>query len=305
MIVSDPELFRAQIRSGWLIGDSPPVPRAVFLVEPSGFRLSEQTARDNQYMDLDVQVDPNRALDQHRRLAEALTACGVPVVRFPGHPSTPDDLFPNNVFATIRDRLIVGAMCHPERRLEAKRADIRSFFESLMECEVIDLSGRDLVAELTGSLVIDRARRLGFCGLSQRANKAGCEAMHEAFDLAMTFQFELSPHEYHTNVVMSVLASRAVLICPDGFVDARVPEAICEAFRDHCLILSEAEKLAFAANCIAVNFEDLFMSELAAETLSSAHHAKLQSWGFKVHSVALDEIEKAGGSLRCCVAEIF
>lgn len=305
MIVTDPEIFRAQLRSGWLIGDSPPVPRAVFLVEPSGFRLSEQTAQDNQYMDLGVQVDASRALDQHRRLAEAITACGVPVVRFPGHPTTPDDLFPNNVFATIRDRLIIGAMRHPERRLEAERADIRGFFEGLMECEVADLSHRNVVAELTGALVIDRARRLGFCGLSQRADQAGCQAMHEVFDLAMTFQFELSPVEYHTNVVMSVLASRAVLLCPDGFADVAVPEAICEAFEDHCLILSEAEKIAFAANCIAVNFHDVFMSQLAADTLSSANHAKLESWGFKVHAVAFDEIEKAGGSVRCCVAEIF
>jgi N-dimethylarginine dimethylaminohydrolase len=27
--------------------------------------------------------------------------------------------------------------------------------------------------------------------------------------------------------------------------------------------------------------------------------------GFAVREVALDEIEKAGGSLRCCVAEIY
>jgi N-dimethylarginine dimethylaminohydrolase len=27
--------------------------------------------------------------------------------------------------------------------------------------------------------------------------------------------------------------------------------------------------------------------------------------GFKVESVALDAIEAAGGSLRCCVGEIF
>jgi len=28
-------------------------------------------------------------------------------------------------------------------------------------------------------------------------------------------------------------------------------------------------------------------------------------WDFAVASVPLDEIEKAGGSLRCCVAGIF
>ena len=33
--------------------------------------------------------------------------------------------------------------------------------------------------------------------------------------------------------------------------------------------------------------------------------AALERNGFAIEAVALDEIEKAGGSLRCCVAEIF
>ncbi|MEN1727845.1 MAG: amidinotransferase, partial [Pseudomonadota bacterium] len=72
MIVRHPDDFRAQIRDGWLNRDAPAVPKAVFLVEPSEFTLSEQSARDNVYMDLSVEVDPARALDQHRRLSDAI-----------------------------------------------------------------------------------------------------------------------------------------------------------------------------------------------------------------------------------------
>ena len=306
MIVKTPEDFRRQIDAGWLNSDSPAVPRAVFLVEPSGFRLSEQSARDNVYMDLSVSVDPARALDQHRHLAERIAACDIPVVRFPGHASTPDDLFPNNVFATIPGRCIIGRMLHPERQLEARRRDIRGFFSDLLQYQTVDLSTDDkLVAELTGALIVDRSHRIGYCGLSQRVDRAGSEAMHRAFDLALTFEFELKPSEYHTNVVMSVLASRALIICPDAFVDPAVPEAIAAAYPGHVLTISQAEKEAFAGNCIALTHKDLFMSQTAVDALSSASLDRLQSWGFEVHGVALDEIEKAGGSLRCCVAEIF
>jgi len=31
----------------------------------------------------------------------------------------------------------------------------------------------------------------------------------------------------------------------------------------------------------------------------------LETAGFELRGVPLDEIEKAGGSLRCCVAEIY
>ncbi len=305
MIVRHPDEFRAQIEAGWLNNDGPAVPRAVFLVEPTDFRLSEQSARDNVYMDLSVQVDPARALDQHRRLSERITACGIPLVRFPGHSSTPDDLFPNNVFATIPGRCIIGRMRHPERQLEARRPDIRQFFSDLLGYQEIDLSQRDLFAELTGVLVIDRSHRIGYCGISQRVDEAGCRAMHEAFDLALTFQFDLKPSEYHTNVVMSVLASRALIICPDAFADPEVPAAIASAYQGHVLEISRQEKEAFAGNCIALNFKDLFISQAAVDALPPAKLATLESWDFEIHAVELDEIEKAGGSLRCCVAEIF
>ena len=47
------------------------------------------------------------------------------------------------------------------------------------------------------------------------------------------------------------------------------------------------------------------MSERAAASLSAAQRDALAAWGFAIRSVPLAEIEKAGGSLRCCVGEIF
>lgn len=47
------------------------------------------------------------------------------------------------------------------------------------------------------------------------------------------------------------------------------------------------------------------MSQMAADNLSTTNHEILKQAGFNVHAVDLSEIEKAGGSLRCCVGEIF
>ena len=306
MIVTTPEAFRKEMAAGWIKADAAAVPRAVFLVEPAEFRLSRQAARDNAYMDLTVGVNPALALAQHRDLSDAIAACGIPVIRFPGCADNPDDLFPNNVFATTAGRFIIGAMRHPERQREAERKDIRAFFTELMGYPEFDLSKRDCIAELTGALVMDRARRLGFCGLTGRVDAAGCQAMHEAFDLALTFRFELRPEEYHTNVVMSVLASRALVICPDAFVDPDVPAAIAEAFPGHVLEISRAEKECFVGNCLALGFDDLFISATAWRALAPNKRRVIeQDWKFTVHAVELDEVEKAGGSLRCCIGEIF
>ena len=138
---------------------------------------------------------------------------------FPGGPDTPDALFPNNVFATAPGRLIVGRMRHEVRQREAVRADLRGFFTGLLGYRELDLSQQPHPCELTGALVIDRARGLGYCGLSERCDEAGAALMHEAFGLRATLMFDLAPGEYHTNVVLAVLAGRAALVCPAGFAD--------------------------------------------------------------------------------------
>ncbi len=276
------------------------------MIDPDRFFVSDQTARDNLYMDTAVETDTDRAMRQHRLLAQTISDCGVPVIRFPGRASTPDDVFPNNVFATAPGRFIVGSMLHPQRRLEANRTDIRELFTGLLGYQCFDLSKQPgLVAELTGAMVIDRGRGIGFCGLTQRVNPAGCQAMHEAFNLNLTYQFELQPTEYHTNVVMTVLADRVLIICPSAFVDSEAPKAIAAAYPGHVLEIDAAEKTAFAGNCIAVNDQDVMLSMTALEALPVSKQQQLRDWGFELHAVPFSELEKAGGSVRCTIGEIY
>lgn len=302
MIVDTPAAFLAAFPS------LPPVDRAAargaFLVAPLAFRLADESAQDNRYMAMQSGVDANAALAEHAELARRLGGT-LPVITFPGDPATPDAVFPNNVFATAPQRAIVGHMRHAVRRREAERADIRGFFRDVLGYAERDLSTQPGIAELTGALVIDRARGIGYCGLSERCDRAGAAAMHDAFGLKLTWCFALAPGEYHTNVVLSVLAGRAVVVAPDGFADRAVVDAIVSAYAPRALMLTPAQKADYAGNCIALSDDAVWMSARAAASLSGEQHRALESWGFRVEAVALPEIEKAGGSLRCCVGEIY
>ncbi len=282
----------------------PPTARAAFLVAPDGFARAEQSARDNQYMAQAGAFDAAGAMAQHRGLHRGL-ASELPVMCFPGSPDTPDALFPNNVFATAPGRLIVGRMRHEVRQREAVRADLRGFFTGLLGYRELDLSQQPHPCELTGALIIDRARGLGYCGLSERCDEAGAALMHEAFGLRATLMFDLAPGEYHTNVVLAVLAGRAALICPAGFADPAVVEAIANLHAPFGICLSPAEHAAFAGNAIALTGASVWMSAGADATLTASTRQGLAEAGFRVRSVVLDAIEAAGGSLRCCVAEVF
>src|SRR5690606_19883847 len=125
---------------------------------------------------------------------------------------------------------IVGRMRHGVRRREALREDIRGFFRDVCGYREVDLSAQPHPCELTGALVIDRARGLGFCGLSERCDEAGARLMHEAFGLRATLLFELAPGEYHANVVLAVLAGRALVVAADGFADPRVVQALASLY---------------------------------------------------------------------------
>ena len=313
MITADLDRFVARARA-CAPDFGPATARAAFLVTPEGFARAEESAQDNRYMAAADNYHGEAALAEHRALQRALSA-DLPVFAFPGDPATPDAVFPNNVFAIARPdaqvlpqappRLLVGRMRHAVRQAEAARADIRGFFRDTAGAVEIDLSQQPHPCELTGSLVIDRARGLGFCGLSERCDEAGAALMHEAFGLRATLLFDLAPGEYHTNVVMSVLAGRALVVCPAGFADPAVAAAIASLYAPHVVELTPAQKASFAGNGIALSPDRVWLSAAAAASLTAAQQACLQRAGFAVGQVALDEIEKAGGSLRCCVAEIY
>ena len=278
--------------------------RAAFLVAPDGFGLAAESAKDNRYMAEAAAFDAARASAQHRELQRALSA-ELPVICFAGDPATPDAVFPNNVFATAPGRSIIGRMRHPVRQREAARTDIRRFFADAVGYDEIDLSTQPHVCELTGALVIDRARGLGYCGLSERCDETGAKLMHDAFGLRATLMFDLAPGEYHTNVVLAVLGGRAAMICADGFADPAVVETIATGYAPHAIHLTPDERAAFAGNAIALGPVTVWMSVTAAQALSPATRAALASAGFALRSVALDAIEAAGGSLRCCVGELY
>ena len=302
MITRDLDAFTAFAR-GVAPDFGPATARAAFLVAPDGFALAEQSAKDNAYMADAAAFDAQRASMQHRDLQRAISKV-LPTICFAGDPATPDAVFPNNVFGTSAGRCIVGRMRHEVRQREAERADIRGFFADVLGCEEIDLSTQPHPCELTGALVIDRTRGLGFCGLSERCDEQGARLMHEAFGLRATLLFDLAPGEYHTNVVLAVLAGRAAVVCPKGFADPAVPDAIADLY-PHALACSEAEHAAFVGNCIALSADTVWMSAAAAQALGHHHRGMLAAAGFRLEAVALEAIEAAGGSLRCCIGEIY
>jgi hypothetical protein len=306
MITSSPlefkEAFEAIQRSGHF---SPKTMKAGLLVDPNGFNTSLQSAQDNVYVKTDASIDIEKAHKQHQGLARTMRGLGLPVISFKGELGHNEAVYCNNVFGTVTGRFIVGQMFHQVRQQEANRKDIRKFFVEAMGRKLCDLSLEPGVCELTGSMVIDRVYNVGFCGLSNRADEEGCRRMHEAFGLDATLQFRLNPAEYHTNIVLQILAGKVCVLYKPGFDDPHVADVIESLYLNRTASISEHEKNSFVANCIAATEQDVLMSRRASDALSPETRHVLERNGFEVHGVEVGELEKGGGSLRCLIAEIF
>ena len=129
--------------------------------------------------------------------------------------------------------------------------------------------------------------------------------MHAAFELELTFRFELAPSEYHANLVLAILAGRVCVLHAGSFTDPEVPKAIARGYPGRTLLLSDEEKAAFAGNCIAVTERDVLFSQTSIEALRPSSLKIFQENDFRVQGVDINELEKGGGSLRCLIAEVF
>ena len=132
MIVKTPEDFIQAVQTNIYPIKQAGAMKAAFMVSPVGFTLDEQTASDNEYMQMDQETNADLAIVQQMHLARKISDCGIPVVTFPGSPETPDAVFPNNAFATAHgNKYIIGAMLHENRQKETMRQDIRMFFNDM------------------------------------------------------------------------------------------------------------------------------------------------------------------------------
>ena len=86
---------------------------------------------------------------------------------------------------------------------------------------------------------------------------------------------------------------------------SEAPRAIARSLDDRVVWLSRAQKNAFAGNAIALATDRTWISARGTGSLDPDQLAEIERAGFRIGDIALDEIEKAGGSLRCCIAEIF
>lgn len=295
----------------------------VMMVRPAAFGPNVETAASNRFQARGA-AGPQAAaaaLGEFDRLADALAAAGVEIVVAADTPlpAKPDAVFPNNWLTTHSDGLVVlYPMLVPSRRPE-RRSDLVEALASdhgRVVTAVVDLAGwerRDRALEGTGSLVLDRRRRIAYVSLSPRTSAEPLAQWtrllgYRVVDFTATDQAGVPV--YHTNVMMSVGEAFAV-VALESIADPgeriRV-QASLETSQVEILAISREQMAGFAANLLQLATPQgpvIALSTAAFDSLGAALVARLERHG-RIVAASIPTIERyGGGSVRCMLAEIF
>jgi len=291
------------------------------MVEPVNFKFNEQTALTNTFMRHEADnIAQTEALAQFNNYVAILRGHGINVivVKDTPEPVTPDSIFPNNWFSTHSDGAVVlYPMCAPNRRDERKPAALEAISAACPNYKVEDMTSWEEAGKFlegTGSLVLDRVKKIAYACLSPRTSPEVLDDFcRRAGFSSVTFRAvdASGVPVYHTNVMMCV-GTRFAILCEESIPSldelAKV-KASLENTGKQIIPITLAQMAHFAGNMLELHDVrgNIFvvMSAAAFASLTASQIEQLSAHGSLI-TAPIPAIEiNAGGSARCMLAEIY
>lgn len=290
------------------------------MIRPVNFGFNEETAVNNAFQVRDKENDVHKqALKEFEDFVNVLRSNGVDVMVVDDTPSphTPDSIFPNNWVSFHHDgTLVLYPMYAENRRAERKQQvldAVESRFKVSQKIDLTSFENEGKFLEGTGSMVLDRERKLAYACISPRTSErvllefCGRTAYKPVFFGAKDAK---GKDIYHTNVMMCV-GDRYVVICLESITNESERKGVIDVIRHsgkEIVEISFDQMNHFAGNMLQVKNDKgeklLVMSTQAYESLSDEQKKVLEGYNRIIHS-PLTVIERnGGGSARCMMAEI-
>lgn len=289
------------------------------MIRPVRFTFNEQTAESNSFQQANAQSEDTqtKALQEFDSFVDILRKNGVQVwvVDDTDEPHTPDSIFPNNWISMHEDsRIALYPMQAENRRLE-RRSDIAHHLAEVFAMQdIVDYTAsetEELFLEGTGSMVLDRDKKICYACLSPRTHPSLLERFCADFGyrlISFTAIDKRGKLIYHTNVIMCV-GKQFMVVCFDCIPNEAERRIIRSSTTKTIIEISFEQLEHFAGNMLEVINEKsehlLVMSEQAYKSLTVSQIAQLEFFA-KIVTAPLYTIEaNGGGSARCMMAEIF
>jgi hypothetical protein len=293
----------------------------LLMVRPAQFGFNKETAQNNYFQQNVVDgTVAEKAVKEFDAFVQLLKRndVDVTVVQNKPDPPTPDALFPNNWFSShITGELVLYPMYALNRRLERSPEIIEFLQRKLNHRKLVDLTHWEKDGEFlegTGSMVLDRHKRIAYCCRSPRTS----EKVLSEFCSRMSYDaivFDAVDKEgnpiYHTNVMMSI-GLQIAIVCFESIreeIERKKVTAALTAAVKIIVDISLEQVTHFAGNMLEVKSRNgtplMIMSSSARNALTLTQETTISTFN-RIIAPDLQTIETVGGgSARCMLAEIF
>jgi len=236
------------------------------------FNECELTHIDRTPIDLDI------ARAQHHEYVSALASIGCQILELPAETDLPDSVFVEDI-AFILDE--VAVITRPGA--DSRKPETASIIQALTPHRA--LVQVTAPATVDGGDVLVLGKNI-YVGLSTRSNSAAIEQLQK---LLGNYGYKIIGAEMTDCLHLKTAVTRVddkTLLINKNWVSA-------DYFTGYDLIEVDPSE-PFAANCLPVNEYIIYPTSFPKT------RAKLESRGYKIKSVTVDELAKAEGAVTCC-----
>jgi len=245
--------------------------------------------RINPWMDPDRPTGRDRARRQWRRIVDAYRGAGHEVVLVDPVEGLPDMVFTANAGLVLGGRALVARFRHPERAGE--QPAFTRFFEQL---DLDEVTVATYVNEGEGDYLAVGPVILGGSGF--RTDPRSHDEVGEYFSRPVVPLELVDARFYHLDTALTVLDEDQIAYWPGAFSPASRGR-LRELFPD-AVLASEADAVAFGLNACSDGANVVMHG--GARRLA----ARFRERGFIPVPVPTSELQKAGGSAKCCTLEL-
>jgi len=223
-------------------------------------------------------IDVKIARAQHHEYVNALAGVGCRVIELPEEKDLPDSVFVEDI-AFILDEVAVITRPGADSRKPETESIIRA------------LSPHRALVQVTAPATVDGGDVLVlghdiYVGISTRSNDAAIHQLRELLDVYGYTVTGVEMHDcLHLKTAITKVDDMTLLINPN-WVDT-------SHFKDFVWIEVDPSE-PFAANCLPVNGFIIYPTSFPKT------RATLESRGYKIQPVTVDELAKAEGAVTCC-----
>ncbi len=262
-------------------------PRHYLMCRPTYFNV-EYTI--NPWMDPDVPTDTGKAVAEWESLRAVYRELGHRVDLIDPVPGLPDMVYAANGATVLGDRVLVANFRHEQRSGESTA--YKEWFQQ--QPDGYQVTAASYTNEGEGDYLVAGRRILAGTGF--RTEPAAHAEAQDVFGTPVVTLTLIDPRYYHLDTALAVLDDETVMYNPAAFSPGSL--TVLKTLYPDAILATDEEAGVFGLNAVSDGHHVVLSA--AAPSLA----AKLSARGFTPIAVALPELLKGGGSIKCCTLEL-